>query len=518
MVALFLLLDLYIHLCKSCDIQISSPTFAHLEGVYEIVDFHNNRPLYRKKDSDVKKILFHYQKESRGKWLLGQDVESDAGWAYTDNWAITLNTMQDVAPNANWLVNDNSAWKRDKLIIRCVDGQRDKTVFLYAPFHSDIHGLYLASPKQKDVWHQVSGEKRFQMWRKQDRWIVGDQPMSDLGIAFVKSAAGAKFPGDDQIWSVNEYEQWMEAPQMRLLHGSKDKSIYYIMRKFMSVETQESNKFILNNGLPASKVGLGTGGLRGSSMDRDFMDLLIDSGYTLIDSAAAYESEEPIGYYLETRDVDRRKFFITTKIWYDSLGFEETRRAFANSLRKLQTSYVDNYMIHWPACHKHISWMDCSTASKGTWQESWEQMQQLYAEGLVLSLGVSNFNLELMREAMRSPVPPAMLQNHFDLRNREWDVLKFCADNGILYQAYATLRNLHQERDLLSTLETTARKYGKSAYQVANKMFVDAGIGVIPRTANTLKLRQNIEILEISLAEGDNMLLADARQKPKFEL
>eukprot|EP00494_Astrolonche_serrata_P023494 UN23752 len=231
---------------------------------------------------------------------------------------------------------------------------------------------------------------------------------------------------------------------MKIYIGTRDENIYEIVRNLLGKKNDRGYNFRAQGGVNIPYVGFGTGGgLSPADFTPDYIEELINTGYVLFDSASAYQSEPSLGEFNSLKSKNRKKIFITTKIWYSDLGFEESQRALSESLSKLQTSYIDNWMIHWSECFEHIGWMDCSEASGKSWKETWELMQKLYAENIILTLGVSNYNENLLTHISEfSPVLPHIVQNYMDIKHPDWPALQFCLDNHILFQAYASLRSI----------------------------------------------------------------------------
>lgn len=141
--------------------------------------------------------------------------------------------------------------------------------------------------------------------------------------------------------------------------------------------------FILNNGVQMPKVGLGVYNIKDNN--EDALVWALQNGYRHLDTAAAYRNEELIARAIQKSGVPRSELFITTKVWSTDLG-RKTRKAFEASLQKLQTDYVDLYLIHWPAKH---------------YLESWHILESLYKEGKIRAIGVSNFEPEHLDKVMK---------------------------------------------------------------------------------------------------------------------
>ncbi len=162
----------------------------------------------------------------------------------------------------------------------------------------------------------------------------------------------------------------------------------------------------LNNGLKMPKLGFGVFQMTNADDTVKAIRNAIDIGYRLIDTAAIYGNEESVGQAVKDSGIDREEFFITTKLWYKDSGYEKAKEAFQLSLNKLQTSYVDLYLIHQPY---------------GDYYGSWKAMIELYKEGKIRALGVSNFyDDRLVDLCLRNGVIPTVCQREIHPYNQNW--------------------------------------------------------------------------------------------------
>jgi len=209
------------------------------------------------------------------------------------------------------------------------------------------------------------------------------------------------------------------------------------------------------------------------------------------------------------KKIKRDRVFITTKVWYTHLGFEETLKSVTQSLTSLNSWYIDLYLIHWPKCYDHITWMDCSSASKGTWQDSWKAMEKLYAEGVLLNIGISNFDINLLNQLQKNTtVSPQVIQNWMDPSHIETkEVLEFCKSNQISYQAYAGVRSLSdrlsQSNEWSTYVKSTAYTKSISPAQVIFKWFIQHGIAILTRSKQTEHQRSNRALFTFTLSEQE---------------
>jgi diketogulonate reductase-like aldo/keto reductase len=257
----------------------------------------------------------------------------------------------------------------------------------------------------------------------------------------------------------------------------------------------------LPDGAPIPVLGLGTWQFGGESTadyarDAEFVDILqqlMAMGYTHIDTAEGYaqgHAEELVG--LAMRGLRRSDLFITTKVSPSHLRPDDVERAIDGSLRRLQTDYVDMYLIHWPSHDIPL-------------EESFRGLNKLVADGRVRRIGVSNFDVPLLQRSMAlCATPVATNQVLYNLLRRETaadGVLAFCQEHGILFTAYSPLKH-----DVLTHPEViaVARAHGVTPAQVALAWVLrQPRVITIPKTASVQRAAENLAALSLVLTEDD---------------
>lgn len=217
----------------------------------------------------------------------------------------------------------------------------------------------------------------------------------------------------------------------------------------------------------------------------------LDSGYTSVDTAAAYGNESAVGAAVVDAAVSRDDVFVTTKLWNDSQGYDATLRAFDASLDKLGMEYVDLYLIHWPA------------PARDRYVETWKALEQLEADGRARAIGVSNFQIpHLLRLFDETDVVPAVNQVELHPNFSQRDLRAFHAEHGIATEAWSPLG---QGSGLLDnpTLRMLADKYGKTPAQVVLRWHLQLGNIVIPKSVTPHRIRENIEVFDFEVADDD---------------
>ncbi|MGJ4858661.1 aldo/keto reductase [Labrys sp. KB_33_2] len=216
----------------------------------------------------------------------------------------------------------------------------------------------------------------------------------------------------------------------------------------------------------------------------------IEAGYRSIDTAAIYGNEEGVGDALAASSVPVKDIYVTTKLWNGDQGYDTALRAFEASLKKLRLEKIDLYLIHWPV------------PSRDLYVESWKALIKLREEGLVASIGVSNFQIaHLERLKAETGVVPAINQVELHPRFQQKALRAYHAKEGIATEAWSPLG----QGTLLSDPALTAigRKYGKSAAQVILRWHLDIGNVVIPKSVTPARIVENFQVFDFKLAPED---------------
>jgi len=252
------------------------------------------------------------------------------------------------------------------------------------------------------------------------------------------------------------------------------------------MERVTSKDAVLKSGHRMPIIGLGTWRLTSRQAERICAEA-IALGYRLIDTAENYANEEGVGNAI--KGADRQTLFITTKVEPSHAGRSDLVDACRRSLDRLQTEYIDLYLMHWPS----------DTIPE---EETMEGMTWLVEKGLVRSVGVSNYGVPRLRKAMSvSDVPICNNQiEYHPLRNRD-DILAFCRDHAITVTAYSPLAQGEVFTDPL--LKEMAAKYRKSPAQVSLRWLLQMGAAVIPKASSIEHLEANLDLDDFDLAPDD---------------
>src|SRR5574341_406688 len=245
----------------------------------------------------------------------------------------------------------------------------------------------------------------------------------------------------------------------------------------------------LNNGVEIPILGFGVFQIADpTECERSVVDA-IQTGYSHIDTAASYQNEEAVGRGVKQSGVARENLFITTKLWIQSNGYEGTRKAFENSLKRLQLDYIDLYLIHQPF---------------GDVYGEWRAMEELYQQGKVRAIGVSNFPPDRIMDLMiHNKITPAVNQIEVNPFHQQIDTQKFLQDNNIKAEAWATFaegRNNIFNNELLLSI---AAKYQKSVAQVILHWLVQRGIITLAKSTRKERMMENISVFDFELGAED---------------
>lgn len=215
----------------------------------------------------------------------------------------------------------------------------------------------------------------------------------------------------------------------------------------------------------------------------------IETGYRLIDTAASYMNETAVGTAIKKSGVPREDLFITTKLWVQDAGYENTKKAFEKSLNKLQLEYLDLYLIHQPFGDVH---------------GSWKAMEELLKSGKVKAIGVSNFQPDRIMDIIAfNEVVPAVNQIETHPFNQQIETQKFLTANNVQIESWGPFaegkNNLFQNE----LLHSIAAKYGKSIAQVVVRWLTQRGIVAIPKSVKNDRIRENFNIFDFELSSED---------------
>ncbi|OJV53647.1 MAG: oxidoreductase [Bacteroidetes bacterium 43-16] len=252
----------------------------------------------------------------------------------------------------------------------------------------------------------------------------------------------------------------------------------------------------LNDGNRVPMLGFGTYKATAEAGTRSVIDAL-NNGYRLIDTAAKYENEAAVGKAIRESGVARASIYVTTKLWRENMGYEQTLQAFDHSLQQLGLDYIDRYLIHWPANEKNYGtqWQQANA-------DAWRAMETLQAAGKIRSIGLSNFwqeHLEALLETAN--VIPAVNQIEFHPGYWQPGLAAYCKAMGIVIESWSPLARGKVFGN--EVLEDIARAHQKNVAQVCLRWVLQHDAIVIPKSTTSERIKSNLEVFDFELSAGE---------------
>nr|WP_263323541.1 aldo/keto reductase [Neobacillus sp. Marseille-Q6967] len=258
-------------------------------------------------------------------------------------------------------------------------------------------------------------------------------------------------------------------------------------------------KVTLNNGVEMPIIGFGVYQISDAAeCEQSVYDALM-AGYRLIDTAAAYQNEEAVGRAIKRSGVPREEIFITTKLWIQDTGYERTKKAFAKSLERLQVDYLDLYLIHQPF---------------GDVYGAWRAMEELYREGKIKAIGVSNFQMDRLVDLMtHNEILPAVNQVETHPFRQQIESAKLMKENNVQIESWAPIAEGRNNMFQNEVLVSIAEKYNKSVAQVILRWLTQREVVVIPKSVHKERIIENFNIFDFELSHEDMEKIASLDTK-----
>jgi 2,5-diketo-D-gluconate reductase A len=245
---------------------------------------------------------------------------------------------------------------------------------------------------------------------------------------------------------------------------------------------------VLNNGVKMPALGIGTLDLK-DSVGINSVSQAINIGYRLIDAAFIYGNEEVVGKGIKKSGIDRKSLFISSKLWVNDMGYESAKKAFELSIKKLGVDYLDMYLIHRP---------------RGDVKGSWKAMEELYKEGKIKAIGVSNFDSVQLADLLSyAEIKPTVNQIELNPFFQQFEMQRMIEKFGIQVEGWSPFAQGRNGLFTNDVLVKIGKKYNKTAAQVTLRWLNQRGIVVIPRTSNQVYMKENINIFDFKLDEID---------------
>lgn len=261
-----------------------------------------------------------------------------------------------------------------------------------------------------------------------------------------------------------------------------------MMRMNRPISSLKTSSVTLVNGVAMPWLGLGVHRAGSGSEVIEAIHCALRAGYRSIDTASYYQNEHCVGKAVAESGIPREEIFLTSKVWNTDQGYYSTIQAFETSLEKMQTSYLDLYLIHWP---QPVLTFD-----------TWKAMEELYEKGRIRAIGVCNFLIPHLERLMEnSRVKPMVNQVEFHPELVQPELLQFCNDNQIQPEAWRPImKGRVNEMELLQEL---AAKYQKSPVQIVLRWDIQKGVVTIPKSVTPERIVSNADVFDFELSADD---------------
>jgi diketogulonate reductase-like aldo/keto reductase len=258
------------------------------------------------------------------------------------------------------------------------------------------------------------------------------------------------------------------------------------------------HKMKLSNGIEIPVIGLGVYQSEFGEQTENAVEWAIESGYRHIDTAKIYGNEQSVGNAILKSNISRKDIFLTTKLWNNDIRSGKMKEAFSESLEKLQTDYIDLYLIHWPV--------------QG-FTEAWKVLEELYFNKKIKVIGVSNFHQSHLRELDQvATVKPMInqIESHPMFNNQE--LINYCQEQEITVQAWSPLGGNGTHIISNEILNEIGKKYNKSSAQVIIRWNLQRNVIPLPKSVNKDRIKSNIEVFDFNLTDEDMFRINELNQ------
>lgn len=252
----------------------------------------------------------------------------------------------------------------------------------------------------------------------------------------------------------------------------------------------------LNNGVEMPTLGFGVFQIRDQAEAKQTVLSALETGYRLIDTAAAYQNEEAVGAAIKESSVRREDLFVTSKLWVSDFSYERAKRGIDASLQKLGLDYLDLYLylLHQPY---------------GDTMGAWRALEEAYRAGKIRAIGVSNFYADQLKDLeLTMPVKPVLNQIEVNPWYQQASEVKFAQREGIRVEAWAPFAEGKQGIFTDERIKAIADKYGKSNGQVILRWLLQRGITVIPKSVHQERMAENLNVFDFELTDEDMQAMA----------
>lgn len=244
----------------------------------------------------------------------------------------------------------------------------------------------------------------------------------------------------------------------------------------------------LNNGIEIPQIGYGVYQVSPDECER-CVSYALKTGYRMIDTAQAYHNEEGVGRAVKNSGINRSDIFIVSKVWISNYGYEKAKASIDESLRKLQTDYIDLMLLHQPFCDRY---------------GAYRALEDAYREGKLRAIGVSNFYPDHFIDlASNVDIVPAVNQVEMHVFNQQTEAQKIMEEFGTHIMSWGPLAEGRNNLFSNETLTKTGNSHGKSVAQIALRWLIQRGVIIIPKSVHIERMKQNLDIFNFELSDEE---------------
>ncbi len=258
----------------------------------------------------------------------------------------------------------------------------------------------------------------------------------------------------------------------------------------------------LSNGISIPSIGFGTWQIPDGPVAVDATRAALEMGYRHIDTAAIYGNEESVGRAIRESGVAREEIFLTTKLWNEMHGYENTKAALEGSLKRLGTDYLDLYLIHWPNPMKfRDQWRE---ANAGTWRA----FEEFYRAGRVRAIGISNFHERHIEPLLKTAeIAPMVNQIRLCPGDTQEATVGYSREKGMLLEAYSPLGS--GKIFDVPEMKMIAEAHGKTVAQICVRWSLERGYLPLPKSKTPERVRENLDVFDFELTDEDHRIISE---------
>lgn len=277
-----------------------------------------------------------------------------------------------------------------------------------------------------------------------------------------------------------------------------------VVAVILQQNSQAMTEVRLNNGVMMPSIGFGVFQIPAENTE-DVVSQALETGYRMIDTAAAYFNEEQVGNAIRHSGLKREDIFITTKLWVQDYEYEDALRAFDRSVKLLGLDYIDLYLLHKPYGNYYAAWRAC---------------ERLYKEGRIRAIGVTSFSSERLQDLfLHNEIKPAVNQLETHPFFQQQAAGGFLQREGIQHEAWAPFAEGQNDIWNNPVLKTIAKRHGRTVGQVVLRWLNQRNVVVIPKTVHKERMAENLGILDFTLTDKEMLAIAglDTGHSPIYD-